>query len=53
MEKNLKKSLESFDSKNFEDYQEFDGLIQDLKIFDLYIIYLMVRHELYKRGYNL
>ena len=53
MDKLLNNSLKSFDSKNFEEYEEFDHLIEDLKLFDLYIIFLMVKHELYKRGYKL
>ena len=46
------KKFDSFCSDDFDDYREFDSLIGDLATFDLYIMFLMVKNEMMKRGFD-
>lgn len=46
------KKISKIDTAKFEDLQEFDKLLEDLKTFDLYILFLMMKNEMLKRGFE-
>lgn len=50
--KKMKEKIKHIKTNDLEDLNEFYEIIEQVKDFDLYIIFLMVKNELLKRGYK-